>query len=154
VTCVATRFGFVRIEQQWKPRRQRSFVYVALTVGCLFSRLALGWPGGGFGGRCGEDNREDLRVRRGWLLCNISGLLPMSRFASAFPKQNVACVVTTSALLHWNSISCVIRDKYIGKERWRIEKITRLGSLLCRVDGVEVEWQSAMRNFFATLFES
>jgi len=47
VTCVATRFGFVRIEQQWKPRRQRSFVYVAQTVGCLFSRLALGRPGGG-----------------------------------------------------------------------------------------------------------
>jgi hypothetical protein len=51
VTCVATRFGFVRIEQQWKPRRQRSFVYVAVTVGCLFSRLALcGRPGGGGGG--------------------------------------------------------------------------------------------------------
>ena len=50
--------------------------------------------------RCGEDNREDLRVRLGWLLCNISGLLPMNRFASTFPKQNMACVVTTSALLH------------------------------------------------------
>lgn len=107
--------------------------------------------GEGVGGRCGEDNREDLRVRLGWLLCNISGLLPMSRFASAFPKQNVACVVTTSALLHRNIISCVIRDKYMEKERWRIEKITRLGSLLCRVDGVEVEWQSAMRSFFQYL---
>jgi hypothetical protein len=118
---VATRFGFVRIEQQWKPRRQRSFVYVALTVGCLFSRLALGWPGGG--GGWGEENRGDLRVRLGWLLCNISGLLSTSRFASAFPKQNVAYVIT-SALLHRNIISYVKRDEYVEKERWRIEKIT------------------------------
>jgi hypothetical protein len=80
VTCVATSFGFVRIEEElWKPWRQRAFVYVALTVGCLFSRQA-----GGEGMRCGED----LLVRLGWLLCNISGLLPMSRFASAFPKRN------------------------------------------------------------------
>jgi hypothetical protein len=63
-------------------------------------------------------------VRLGWLLCNISGLLPMSRFASAFPKQNVACVIITSALLRRNIISCVKRDKYMEKERWRIEKIT------------------------------
>lgn len=74
--------------------------------------------------RCGEDNREDLRVRLGWLLCNISGLLPMSRLASAFPKQNVACVIVTSALLHRNIISYVKRDEYVEKKRWRIEKIT------------------------------
>jgi len=74
--------------------------------------------------RGGEDNREDLRVRLGWLLCNISGLLPMSRFASAFPKQNVAFVIVTSALLHRNIISYVKCDKYMGRERWRIEKNT------------------------------
>jgi hypothetical protein len=88
----------------------------------------------GGGGGCGEDNREDLRVRLGWLLCNISGLLPVSRFASAFLKQNVAYVVNTSALLHRNIISYVVRDKYMEKERWRIERITRLGSYIvpCR----------------------
>ena len=61
-------------------------------------------------------------MRLGWLLCNISGLLLC--FASAFPKQNVACVIITSALLHRNIISYVKRDKYVEKERWRIEKIT------------------------------
>jgi hypothetical protein len=63
-------------------------------------------------------------VRLGWLLCNISGLLPMSRFALAFPKQDVAWVIITSALLRRNIISYVKRDKYVEKERWRIEKIT------------------------------
>jgi hypothetical protein len=48
----------------------------------------------------------------------------MSRFASAFPKQNVVRVILTSALLHRNISSYVKREKYMERERWRIEKIT------------------------------
>jgi hypothetical protein len=63
-------------------------------------------------------------VRLGWLLCNISGLLPMSRFTSDFPKQNVACVIITSAVLHRKIISFAKRDKYMKSKSWRIEEIT------------------------------
>jgi hypothetical protein len=98
-------------------RRSNSRLPV-LTAG---PRPAVGERGGG---RCGEDNREDQRVRLGWLLCNISGLLPMSRSASDFPKQNVACVIITSALLHGKIISCAKRDKYMKSKSWRMEKIT------------------------------
>jgi hypothetical protein len=46
VTCLSLHVSaLLRSEQQLKLRRQRSFVYVALTVVCLFSRLAGGWSG-------------------------------------------------------------------------------------------------------------